>query len=72
MTQYEIENELGQPGARELLETGTLCRLAYNGSDGYPRMIPVGFWWDGTAVDPDRHWGGLGPAGGVTGMGLPR
>jgi hypothetical protein len=25
-------------------------RLAYNGSDGLPRVVPVGFWWNGEEV----------------------
>jgi len=42
--------ELGRPAARRLLETATICHLAYNGPDGLPRAIPVGFLWTGTAV----------------------
>ena len=26
------------------------ARLAYTGPDGYPRVIPIGFLWNGTAV----------------------
>jgi hypothetical protein len=38
--------ELQQPGAQHLLRTATLARLAYNGRDGLPRAIPIGFHWD--------------------------
>jgi hypothetical protein len=43
-------NELNQDGARDLLENGTLLRLAYNGHDGLPRVIPIGFLWNGTEI----------------------
>lgn len=37
--------DLGLPEAGELLRHGSLARLAYNGLDGFPRVIPVGFLW---------------------------
>jgi nitroimidazol reductase NimA-like FMN-containing flavoprotein (pyridoxamine 5'-phosphate oxidase superfamily) len=42
-----LADELGHPGAAELLRTQSLTRLAYNGLDGFPRVIPIGFRWDG-------------------------
>jgi nitroimidazol reductase NimA-like FMN-containing flavoprotein (pyridoxamine 5'-phosphate oxidase superfamily) len=45
----ELANELGQPGARELLG-GSSAHLAYNGPDGLPRVIPVGFLWNGERI----------------------
>lgn len=42
-----LADELGHPGAQELLRTQSLTRLAYNGLDGFPRVIPIGFRWDG-------------------------
>lgn len=45
-----ITEELEHPGARNLLESATLLRLAYNGSDGFPRVIPIGFHWNGNEV----------------------
>jgi nitroimidazol reductase NimA-like FMN-containing flavoprotein (pyridoxamine 5'-phosphate oxidase superfamily) len=45
MNRQELDRELGQAGARELLESAHLARLAYNGPDGFPRVIPVGFLW---------------------------
>ena len=42
-----LADELGHPGALELLRTQSLTRLAYNGLDGFPRVIPIGFRWDG-------------------------
>jgi hypothetical protein len=42
-----IRHELEQPGAQELLTTAPLLRLAYTGSDGTPRVVPIGFLWTG-------------------------
>jgi len=46
----QITDELEHPGARSLLDSATLLRLAYNGSDGLPRVIPIGFYWNGSRV----------------------
>lgn len=45
-----LAGELSQPGAQELLGNARLARLAYNGPDGLPRVIPVAFHWDGSQV----------------------
>ena len=45
MNPQELDRELGQAGAVELLQSAHLARLAYNGPDGHPRVIPVGFLW---------------------------
>ena len=45
MNRQELDRELGQAGAVELLQSAHLARLAYNGPDGFPRVIPVGFLW---------------------------
>ena len=45
-----LAGELNQPGAQDLLTTATLVRLAYNGPDGLPRVIPIGFHWNGAHV----------------------
>jgi len=50
MNRQELEQELQHPGARELLASAPLLRLAYNGLDGLPRVIPIGFHWDGEHV----------------------
>lgn len=50
MNGNDVTAELAQPGAKKLLQTATLCRLAYNGLDGLPRVIPIGFYWNGTAI----------------------
>jgi hypothetical protein len=46
----EIAEELAHPAARTLLASATLLRLAYNGSDGFPRVIPIGFFWNGDQI----------------------
>jgi hypothetical protein len=50
MNDHDVATELAPPKARHLLETATLCRLAYNGTDGRPRVIPIGFHWNGSAI----------------------
>ena len=50
MDPQEITDELGHPGAQNLLASATLLRLAYNGSDGFPRAIPIGFHWNGNRI----------------------
>ena len=49
MDTRELADELGQPGARKLLD-GTAAHLAYNGPDGFPRVIPVGMLWTGERI----------------------
>jgi nitroimidazol reductase NimA-like FMN-containing flavoprotein (pyridoxamine 5'-phosphate oxidase superfamily) len=50
MNRQELDRELGQPAAGELLESARLARLAYNGPDGLPRVIPIGFHWNGEQI----------------------
>lgn len=50
MRQEEVVRVLDKPISRELLASAALLRLAYTGRDGYPRVIPVGFVWDGSAL----------------------
>jgi hypothetical protein len=39
----------------KMLRSATVARLAYNGTDGTPRVIPVGFLWTGEAVIVCTH-----------------
>ena len=50
MNREELDRELGQGGAGDLLESAQLARLAYNGPDGLPRVIPIGFHWNGEHI----------------------
>lgn len=46
MSAMSRDNEqLGDPGAQELLGSPQPIRLAYLGRDGFPRVVPVGFLW---------------------------
>lgn len=49
MDKPEWAQELGHPGAQKLLSSA-MARLAYNGYDGFPRVIPVGFHWTGDRI----------------------
>jgi nitroimidazol reductase NimA-like FMN-containing flavoprotein (pyridoxamine 5'-phosphate oxidase superfamily) len=49
MNPQELARELGHPGAQKLL-SGSLARLAYHGHDGFPRVVPVGFYWTGERI----------------------
>jgi nitroimidazol reductase NimA-like FMN-containing flavoprotein (pyridoxamine 5'-phosphate oxidase superfamily) len=50
MDRQDVIRELGQPGATELLESATVARLAYNGPDGLPRVIPISFYWNSERI----------------------
>jgi hypothetical protein len=50
MDPSEVAQELALPAAQYLLEHEGLARLAYNGPDGRPRVVPVGFLWSNDAV----------------------
>jgi hypothetical protein len=50
MNTQELARELRHPDAQELLRSGSLARLAYSGHDGLPRVIPVGFHWNGERI----------------------
>src|SRR5581483_6221166 len=50
MDQQDVTNELAKPGAQELLQSSNLLRLAYDGVDGSPRVVPIGFHWDGARI----------------------
>lgn len=36
---------LESPLAQELMASNFVCRLAYAGRDGYPRVVPIGYLW---------------------------
>lgn len=47
MDQHDIDGELSEAGAQELLASTSAAHLGYTGTDGTPRVIPVGFFWTG-------------------------
>jgi nitroimidazol reductase NimA-like FMN-containing flavoprotein (pyridoxamine 5'-phosphate oxidase superfamily) len=53
MDTTELKAELDP--AEELLRTATLARIAYDGIDGTPRVVPMGFLWTGEAVVVATH-----------------
>jgi len=53
MDREELAAELA--AGEDMLDTATVARLAYTGTDGAPRVIPVGFLWTGRAVVVCTH-----------------
>jgi Pyridoxamine 5'-phosphate oxidase len=53
MNSTELKAELD--AGEEILRTATLARLAYDGADDTPRVIPIGFLWTGEAVVVATH-----------------
>jgi hypothetical protein len=41
---------LNDPIAQELLQSNNMAHLAYNWTDGTPRVVPIWFHWDGTSI----------------------
>jgi len=50
MTTDEIAEILAKPYAQQLLNGPEPARMAYNGLDGDPRVIPIGFWTEADRV----------------------
>ena len=48
--QENVIQVLNDPLARELLNSAIPARMAYTGSDGFPRVVPVGFYWNGAQI----------------------
>jgi hypothetical protein len=47
MTDQHVLDVINDPVSQRLINSNIPARLAYNGADGFPRVIPVGFHWDG-------------------------
>ena len=50
MTKDEIAAILAKPYAQQLLNGPEPARFAYDGLDGDPRVIPIGFWIEGDRI----------------------
>lgn len=50
MTNDDAVADLRHPDAEKLLRSPDPARLAYDGHDGFPRVVPVGFLWTGSAI----------------------
>jgi hypothetical protein len=46
----EVRRRMEDPVARRLLASANPARLAYVGLDGTPRVVPVGFSWNGATL----------------------
>jgi hypothetical protein len=47
MNKTEIAEILAKPYSQDLLNGPEPARFAYNGLDGDPRVVPIGFWVEG-------------------------
>jgi hypothetical protein len=47
MRHEDVMEVLNDPLAQEMLHSPLLARMAYNGMDGTPRAIPIGYLWNG-------------------------
>jgi len=50
VTNDEIAEILAKPYAQQLLNGPEPARMAYDGLDGDPRVIPIGFWTEGERI----------------------
>src|SRR5262245_9297042 len=50
MTDERIREELGDTRSQGLLRAGRVARIAYVARGGGPRVVPVGFHWDGERI----------------------
>lgn len=50
MTPEQIRAAMEDPVAQRLLHSANPARLAYAARDGTPRVVPVGFDWNGTTI----------------------
>ncbi len=50
MRQEDVIRVLNDPLAQELLHSAIPARLAYTGPDGFPRVIPIGYLWNGARI----------------------
>jgi hypothetical protein len=55
MTREEVMAVMNDPLAQELLFAPMPARMAYTGHDGFPRVIPIGFWWNGSQLILATH-----------------
>lgn len=50
MDKEKVTQVLNDPLGQDLLHADIPARLAYHGPDGYPRVIPIGFYWNGAQI----------------------
>lgn len=49
MNKQDVAEVLAKPYSQQLLDSATPARFAYTGLDGGPRVVPLGYFWTGTA-----------------------
>lgn len=49
MNKQDVAEILAKPYSQQLLGSAIPARFAYSGLDGGPRVVPVGYFWTGTA-----------------------
>jgi pyridoxamine 5'-phosphate oxidase-like protein len=47
MQRSEVMHVLNDPLAKELMQSSIPARVAYTSLDGTPRVVPLGFYWNG-------------------------
>jgi hypothetical protein len=50
MSDAELDTLFADPVAQKLLASSLPARLAYTGRDGGPRVVPIGWDWDGSQL----------------------
>jgi hypothetical protein len=50
MNEQQITEILTKPYAQQLLNSTDPARLSYEGLDGDPRVVPIGFWTEGNQI----------------------
>jgi hypothetical protein len=50
MQQQEIADVIGKQISQDLLASAIPARFAYVGVDGDPRVVPIGFHWNGSQI----------------------
>jgi hypothetical protein len=50
MKQQDVADVMAKPISQELLGSAVPARFAYIGIDGDPRVVPIGFLWNGSQI----------------------
>ncbi|HEX6445482.1 MAG TPA: pyridoxamine 5'-phosphate oxidase family protein [Streptosporangiales bacterium] len=50
MNEQEIADVMSRPASQRLLASNIPARFAYVGLDDAPRVVPVGYFWDGERI----------------------
>jgi Pyridoxamine 5'-phosphate oxidase len=50
MNQAEIRDIMSDPVAQRLIQAPIHARIAYTAKDGSPRVVPIGYIWNGNAI----------------------